>query len=163
MSRSPIRTGIAMFCFVAFVFAVVIVQASVTGGSAVSIATEDVISSRSVGRPPDILTMVTTHLTVPSRAHWETDPDAGPLTLTVETGTLSVRLGGGLARIERRVNPLTGERFSPLPPGQPVVLGAGDRLVVVRGFQLTVTNDEQTPATAIVVRLRQAWVSANAT
>jgi hypothetical protein len=163
MFRFPIRTGIAMFRFVAFVFVVVIVHASMTGGSATSIATEDVISSRGVGRPPNNFIMVTTHLTVPSQAYWETDPDAGPLTLTVVTGTLSVRLGGGLARIERRVNPLTGEHFSPLPPGQPVVLGAGDRLVVVRGFQLTVTNIEQTPATAIVVRLRQAWVSPDAT
>jgi hypothetical protein len=101
------------------------------------------------------LQLVTTRLTVPTQATWETDPDAGPLTFTVESGVLTVQLGGGLARIERPSNPLVAEISGPMMPGQPAVLRPGDRLVVVRGFELTVANDEQAPATAIVVRLRQ--------
>jgi hypothetical protein len=139
------------------VFAVIVVigQALAPAGRAASIVEEDVISIQAVRQLPDTLQLVTTRLIVPAQTHWETDPDAGPLTLTVETGALLVQLGGGLARIERLSSPLAAESIGPLLPGQPAELRPGDRLVVVRGFALTVTNDEQAPATAIVVRLRQ--------
>jgi hypothetical protein len=158
MSKMPIRTGSGIFRLITFGIIVVLVLQLVPSGLAASNASEDVISIQFVSRPPDILQEVTTRLIVPAQAHWETDPDAGPLTFTVETGALSVQLGGGLARIERRSNLLIGEHISPLSPGRAAVLSPGDRLVVVRGFQLAVTNDGQMPATAIVVRLRQAPV-----
>jgi hypothetical protein len=155
MSRMPNRTNFGIFRLLALVVIFVIGQAPAPGGSAASIVGEDVISIRAVSQQPGVLHQVTSRLTVPAQTYWETDPDAGPLTLTVETGSLSVELEGGLARVERVSNPLTGERIGPLPPGQAAVLSPGDRLVVVRGFQLTATNDEQVPATAVVVRLRQ--------
>jgi hypothetical protein len=151
----PTHTSFGIFRLLALVFIVAIGQVPASGGSAASVVGEDVISIRAVSHQPGVLHQVTSRLTVPAQTYWETDPDAGPLTLMVETGALSVELEGGLARIERGSNPLTGERIGPLPPDQAVVLSPGDRLVVVRGFQLTVTNDEQVPATAIVVRQRQ--------
>ncbi len=121
-------------------------------------ATEEVISVHSAGRQPDVLDTIVTRLTVPPQAVWETDPAAGPLSLRVETGVLGVMLGGGSARIERQANPLMAEQLDeqimPLPPGRTALLRAGDRLVIVRGFQLTVTNDEERPAIAIVRRLQ---------
>jgi hypothetical protein len=122
-------------------------------------ATEEVISVQRVGRHQDVLTLVTTRLTVPAQAHWATDPDAGPMTFTVDSGVLGVMLGGGSARIERRMDPLQGGHIGPLRPGRQTILGPGDRLVVVRGFQLVVTNDEDEPASAIVSRLQLTTVS----
>ena len=122
---------------------------------AASTATEAIISIQRVNGHPDVLDLVTTSLAVPAQSQWETDPDAGPLSLTVTAGELEVRLGGGLARIERQSTLLMGERIGPLSPGRTVTLWRGDRLVVVRGFQLTVTNDNDAPASVIVVRLRQ--------
>jgi hypothetical protein len=127
---------------------IVIGLAAMPTVTATQAATEEVINIRP--------TAVTTLLTVPAQAHWETDPDAGPLSLTVETGALGVNLGGGLARIERRPDPLLGGDIGPVRPGRQVVLRPGDRLVIVHGFQLTAINDTEEPARAIVVRLRHA-------
>ena len=137
-----------------------------TAGPAVlaaAVVTQDVISVQRVGRSPDVRHVMATRLTVPPQAVWETDPDAGPLTLTVETGVLGVRLGGGSARLEQHANilldePTMAEQITPLPPGHLAALRPGDRLVIVRGFQLTVTNDEGEPATAILRRLQQPAV-----
>ena len=117
-----------------------------------AVATEEVISVQRVGRHQDFLNVVTMRLSVPAHAQWQTDPDAGPMTFTVETGALGVMLGGGSARIERRTDPLQGGHIGPLQPGRQTVLWPGDRLVIVRGFQLVVTNDEDQPASAIVMR-----------
>jgi hypothetical protein len=122
-------------------------------------ATEGVISIQRVGRPPGVSSVMVTRLVVPPQTVWETDPDAGPLTLTVEKGRLGVTLGGGSARIERQSNILMDEQFldeqiTPLPPGLTATLRSGDRLVIVRGFQLTVTNDQDVPSSAIMVRVQ---------
>jgi hypothetical protein len=121
-------------------------------------ATENVISILRIDQRPHApdLNVVTTRLTVPPQAQWETNPDAGPLTVTVETGALGVMLGDGSARVERRPDPLLGGHISPVSLDERTVLWPGDRLVIVRGFELTVTNDEDEPASAIVSRLRQA-------
>jgi len=126
--------------------------AAVPGVIAASDATEAVISVQRVGRPQDVLNLVTTQLSVPAQAEWATDPDPGPMTFTVETGALGVMLGGGSARIERRMDPLQGGHIGPLQPGRQTVLWPGDRLVIVRGFQLEVTNDEDEAASAIVTQ-----------
>ena len=122
-------------------------------------ATEKAIIAKRIGRQPAVPYAMLTRLIVPPQAVWETDPDAGPLTLRVETGVLGVMLAGGSARIEHHANPLMDElivdQMSPLPPGRTVLLKPGDRLVIVRGFQLTVTNAEDAPASAIVSRLRR--------
>lgn len=89
---------------------------------------------------------------MPPGSLWETDPDAGPLTLTVAGGALEVVLDGGSARLERPGTVLTGEHKGPLQPGRATVLAIGDRLVVVRGFHLTVGNDHEAAATAIITR-----------
>src|SRR3954462_4282465 len=107
MPRMPIRSGSGISRLLALVVMVVIGQALVTGGLAAPISSEDIISVQAVRQQPDALQLLATRLMVPAQARWETDPDAGPLTFTVETGVLSVQLGGGLARIERRSNPLT--------------------------------------------------------
>jgi hypothetical protein len=127
---------------------------------AAQVATEDVINVQRVGRHSDVLNVVTTHLSIPAQARWETDPDAGPLTFTVETGALGVMLGGGSARIERRPDPLQGGHIGPLQPGRQTVLWPGDRLVIVRGFRLMVTNDQNEPGSALVTQyVRQLSVA----
>ena len=142
---------------ISFVAVALIALATMPAVMATPGATEEVISVQRVGRHLDVLNVVTTHLSVPAQAQWETDPDAGPMTFTVEAGTFGVTLGGGSARIERRTDPLQGGHIGPLQPGRETVLWPGDRLVIVRGFQLVVTNDEDEPAAAVVMRhVRQA-------
>ena len=141
---------------ISFVALALMGHTAVPGAMAAQIATEAVISVERVGGHRDLRQVVTTRLSVPAHAQWQTDPDAGPMSVTVESGTLGVLLGGGSARIERRPDPLLGGHIGPLPPGHEVTLGSGDRLVIVRGFQLVVTNDADEPASAIVSRLRQA-------
>lgn len=116
-------------------------------------ATEEVISVRRVNPPSDHRALVTSRVAVPTGSTWETDPDRGPLTLRVQTGELIALLDGGSARIERRMNLFFGPEIGPLPPGERVALIQGDRLVVVRGFHLTVENDSARPAIAVVTRM----------
>jgi hypothetical protein len=75
------------------------------------------------------------------------------LTLRVESGALVVTLDGGSARIERTVNLFFRPEILPLSPGDAATLRAGDRLVVVRGFHLTVENDADGRAIALVTRV----------
>ena len=49
---------------------------------AASTATEAIISIQRVNGHPDVLDLVTTSLAVPAQSQWETDPDAGPLSLS---------------------------------------------------------------------------------
>ncbi len=117
---------------------------------------EVIISVSDVNRHPDVLETVHSRITLPPESVWQTDPDLGPLSLSVEKGALTVLLGGGSARIEREENPLTFERIGPLIPGRAAVLGRGDRLVVIRGFDLQVSNDGNVMASALVSRQRNA-------
>jgi hypothetical protein len=109
-----------------------------------------------LGHPSADLGLVESRLIFPAGARWETDPDAGPLTLTVESGKVGVFLGGGLARIERDVSPLQETGFHRLEPGRMAVLWPGDTLVVIRGHQLRVDNDDDHMATAAVSRMLRA-------
>ena len=158
MRTMQIRRLSGTSLLMAIVTVVLLALAPVPAVIASSGATEEVLSILRVDHRsrPRVLNAVTTRLTVPAHARWETDPDAGPLTLTVETGALGVTLGGGSARVERRPDPLLGDHISPLSVDQQSILWPGDRLVIVRGFQLTVTNDHDEPASAIVSRLRLA-------
>jgi hypothetical protein len=114
---------------------------------------EQIVRVTSVGPPAADLGLVESRLIFPPGARWEIDPDAGPLTLTVESGTVGVILGGGLARIERHVSPLQEVGFQRLGPGQMTVLSPGDTLVVVRGYQLHVDNDGESMAVTDVSRI----------
>ena len=78
-------------------------------------ATEAMISIRTIHRHPDVLTLVTTRLTVPPEAQWAVDPDVGLLTVTVETGTLAVILGGGSAHRAPLRSAAGGRHSSPAP------------------------------------------------
>jgi len=117
---------------------------------------EEIISVSEVNRHPDVLEIVHSRITVPPEAMWQTDPDLGPLSLSVEIGALTVFLGGGAARIEREENPLVFEQIGPLTPGRAAVLGRGDRLIVIRGFDLQVSNNGNVTASALVSRQRYA-------
>ena len=120
---------------------------------AAPVATEVIVDVTRIARSSDVLTIVESRLTVPPGARWETDPDAGPLTITVETGKMAVFLGGGSARLERLPDPLLGARITPFQLGRLTLLWPGDRLVVVRGFQVVAENDEDQTAVARVSRL----------
>jgi hypothetical protein len=120
---------------------------------AASSPVEQIVRVTSVGPPAADLGLVESRLIFPPGARWESDPDAGPLTLTVESGAVGVVLGGGLARIERRVSPLQEAGFQRLEPGQMTVLSSGDTLVVVRGYQLHVDNDNEIMAATGVSRI----------
>jgi hypothetical protein len=117
---------------------------------------EQILRVTDIGHHSADLGLVESRLIFPPGARWKTDPEAGPLTLTVESGKVGVFLGGGLARIERDANPLQAARFHPLEPGQMTMLGPGDTLVVIRGEQLHVDNDDDRMATAAVSRILRA-------
>jgi hypothetical protein len=114
---------------------------------------EQILRVTDIGHHSADLGLVESRLIFPPGARWKTDPEAGPLTLTVESGAVGVVLGGGLARIERRVSPLQEAGFQRLEPGQMTVLSSGDTLVVVRGYQLHVDNDNEIMAATGVSRI----------
>jgi hypothetical protein len=58
-------------------------------------------------------------------------------------------LGGGLARSERQQSLLRAAQLRRLDPSQTATSMPGNTLVVVRGYQLRVDNDEDTVAAAI--------------
>jgi hypothetical protein len=151
--QSRRASGTRLVC--SLVTILVIVLAAVPAVLAASGATEEILSIQRLNRDPDGRSIVTTRLTVPAQTRWVTDPDAGPLTFTVQTGALAVMLGGGSARIDRQSTPLMGQQIGPLQPGRTAVLRPSDRLIIVRGFDLTVTNDGDGQANAIVSRLVQ--------
>lgn len=114
---------------------------------------EEILRVTRVGHPSAGLGMVDSRLTFPSGSRWDMDSENGPLTLTVETGKIGVVLGGGLARIERQVNPLQEGSIHRLEPAQMAYLWPGDTLTIVRGYGLRVDNDELFTAVAMVSRL----------
>ena len=73
---------------------------------------EQILRITRLSPAPDDLALIESRLIFPAGARWEIDPDAGPLTLVVESGELDVVLGGGLARIERQQSPL---QTAPVP------------------------------------------------
>lgn len=116
-------------------------------------ANEEILSMRRVNPRPAERAWVTSRLTVPIGGRWEVDPAEGPLTLAVHAGELIVSLGGGAARIERRFDLFLQPEVGPLEENVPATLQPDDKLVIVRGYHLTVTNDGVEPATAIVSRM----------
>ena len=122
---------------------------------AAPVATETILGITRIGRPADGLAIVNARVDLPAGARWTTDPDAGPLWLTVADGSLEIELGGGLGRIERKPDLFLGGRITPLEPGRVVALDPGDRVVVVDGFQLTAFNDGAASAVAFVRSVRQ--------
>ena len=80
------------------------------------VATETILGITRIGRPADGLAIVNARVDLPAGARWTTDPDAGPLWLTVADGSLEIELGGGLGRIERKPDLFLGGRITPLEP-----------------------------------------------
>ncbi|MGH2615690.1 MAG: hypothetical protein ACRDJC_10660, partial [Thermomicrobiales bacterium] len=70
---------------------------------------------------------------------------------------VGIFLGGGLARIERQQSPLQDKRFQRLEPGRMAFLSPGDKLVVIRGYELRVENDEDIVVAIAVSRLSHDW------
>lgn len=144
---------------VLFVSLVAVALISLTGVPAAIAASqplEQILHVTQAGRPQSGLSLVESRLTFSPGDRWETDPEAGPLTITVESGKVGVVLGGGLARIERHVSPLQDARFHRLEPGRMAILWPGDTLVVIRGYHLRVDNDEDVVAAAMVSRVLRA-------
>jgi hypothetical protein len=127
-----------------------------TAVSAVSSPVELIQRVTHLNHPSADLGLVESRLIFPPGARWDVDPEAGPLTLTVEHGTVGVVLGDGLARIERHVSPLQEARIHRLDPNQMAFLWPGDRLVVVDGYRLRVDNDDAAIAAAMASRIVQA-------
>lgn len=120
------------------------------------VASETVLSIRRIGTIDQDDAWVCSRITLPAGAQWKTDPDRGPLTMRLLTGEVIVTLAGGAARVERRYDLFLRPEIVPFPTGIPVTLVRGDQLVVVRGCQLTVFNDSEESASAIVSRLTAA-------
>jgi hypothetical protein len=120
---------------------------------AATVPVEQILHFIWLGPVPNERVLIESRLIFPSGAHWEVDPDAGPLKLAVESGELGVVLGGGLARIERHLSPLQPAQFHRLEPGQMASLRPGDALFVIDGYQLRVDNDDDSLAAAVVSRV----------
>jgi hypothetical protein len=127
--------------------------AALAAATQTAAASEEIMSVRPAGPWSEHRAIITSRLLLPVEATWEADPAEGPLTLRVESGALVVTLDGGSARIERTVNLFFRPEILPLSPGDAATLRAGDRLVVVRGFHLTVENDADGRAIALVTRV----------
>jgi hypothetical protein len=121
---------------------------------------EQILHITRLSPAPNDLALIESRLIFPAGARWEIDPDAGPLTLAVESGKVGIVLGGGLARIERQQTPLQAAQFQRLDPGRTATLLPGNKLVVVRGYQLRVDNDDDAIAAITVSRLGRAPDSA---
>ena len=147
-TRSPLHRA----AIVTFVVVTLLSLLAVPALAAVQ-PVEQILRVTRVGHPSAGLGIVESRLIFPPGTRWETDPEAGPLTLTVETGKVGVVLSGGQARIVRHVNPLQAGRVHRLDPEQMAFLWPGDELVVVRGYGLRVDNDEDALATAKVSRV----------
>lgn len=123
--------------------------------ASLSPVSEELISVRQVTNFPSPRTTTSSQLTFASASSWRTDTDHETLTLLVTKGVLEVHLKEGAARIERHALLLTGPVRGPLAPGMAVQLSAGDSLVVVRGYLLSVTNRNDAPASAMIHRFQQ--------
>lgn len=117
---------------------------------------EQILRVTRAGHPSAGLGVVDSRLIFPPGARWEIDPEAGPLTLSIETGKVGVVLGGGQARIVRQPNPLQEGRVHRLEPEQMAFLWPGDELVIVRGYDLRVDNDDDIVAVTAVSRFVRA-------
>jgi hypothetical protein len=149
-NRNPVRKHFATL--VSFVAVALMGLLAVPAIAALQ-PVEQILRVAKVGHPSAGLGIVESRLIFPPGARWEIDPEAGPVTMTVETGKIGVVLGGGQARVVRHVNPLQERRIHPLQPEQMTFLWPGDQLVVVRGYGLRVDNDDDAPAMAHVSRV----------
>jgi hypothetical protein len=68
---------------------------------------------------------------------------------------LEVRLEAGSARIDRHASWQAGTARGPLVPGLPATLATGDRLVVMDGYLLSITNRNDVPASVEIHRVRR--------
>lgn len=122
--------------------------------AAVSPVTEEIVSTQELAGFPNPLSATRSQVSFASASSWRTDPDHEILTLMVSRGVLEVRLEAGSARIDRHAWRLADTARGPLVSGLPAKLAPGDRLVVMDGYLLTVTNRNDSPASAVVYRMR---------
>lgn len=140
---------------IGLVLAIAALLAAAAGGAmAIPTVREEVISSIGMEQARSAWRITNSRLTVPPGAEWATALGSGPLALTVESGRIRVVLDGGLARIERRPQPLVAGFIRPLETGSRTALLSGDQLVIDRGVELHVTNDDDVGAVAMLLRGR---------
>jgi hypothetical protein len=123
--------------------------------AAISPVSEEILNMQELAGFPNPLRAMTCRVSFASPSSWRTDPDHELLSLEVTQGILEVRLEAGSARIDRHASLLADTARGPLVPGEPATLAAGDRLVVMDGYLLTVINRNDAPASAIVHRVRR--------
>ncbi len=123
--------------------------------AAVSPVTEEIVSTQELAGFPNPLSATRSQVSFASASSWRTDPDHEIVTLVVTRGVLEVRLEAGSARIDRHAPWLADTARGPSVSGLPAKLATGDRLVVMDGYLLTVTNRHDSPASAVVYRVRR--------
>jgi hypothetical protein len=128
--------------------------------SATPAAAETVLLIEPVGPPQRTQVRVYSRVAFRPNAEWVTDLKGGPLTLFVQHGRVGVVLELGSAQLERQ-DPLFANHVASFPEGRRVQLQSGDRLVVTRGGQLRVDNDDSTLAIVSVSRQQTSPSAAN--
>ena len=122
--------------------------------AALAPVSEEIIRTHAFASFPDPRIETESHLTFSTTSSWFMDPDSEIVTLEVTQGVLEVTLAEGSARIERHAAGLAGTTRDPVVPGRTVKLIKGDRVVVMRGYLLTVSNRNDAPASARVLRFQ---------
>jgi hypothetical protein len=113
-------------------------------------ATEQNLTTGSLGYPPSGAIRTQAQLMVPASAQWETEVSHGSLVLTVASGALEVTIGEGTARTIHHAAP---DSFDELTPGESVVLVARDRLVLHSPSTIRTQNVTRDPVIAAVIRI----------
>ncbi len=122
--------------------------------AALAPVSEEIIRTHVFASFPDPRIETESHLTFSAASSWFVDPDGEIVTLEVTQGALEVTLAEGSARIERHAAWLADTACGPVIPGRAVKLIKGDRVVVMRGYLLTVSNRNDAPANARVLRFQ---------
>lgn len=123
-------------------------------GAALAPVSEEIIRTHAFARSPDPRIETESYLTFSAPSSWFVDPDGEIVTLEVTQGVLEVTLAEGSAHIERHAAWSADTTREPMVPGRAVKLIRGDRVVVMRGYLLTVSNRDDSPATARVLRFQ---------
>jgi hypothetical protein len=138
-----------------FVGVLFVMSQLLVANAAVAPVTEEIIDTHELAGFPNPLRAMKSRVSFASASSWRTDPDDELLTLEVTRGVLEVRLEAGSARIDRHASWQAGTARGPLVPGLPATLATGDRLVVMDGYLLSITNRNDVPASVEIHRVRR--------
>ena len=113
-----------------------------------SLVTETILTTDRLALPPVGAARTQAQVIIPGGAHWEIAAAQGSVLLTVASGSLEITIDAGTAHISQYRTPGT---LHDLPPGEPVVLTARDRLVLHGSGTIRTRNAAQEPVIAAVV------------